>query len=56
LRRTGDLDEVAALTATLATAGTGADRQRAAFATGGLPAVTALLITETARGTEAAPA
>ncbi|MDQ1727681.1 MAG: glutamate---cysteine ligase / carboxylate-amine ligase, partial [Frankiaceae bacterium] len=53
LRRTGDLDEVASLTATLATAGTGADRQRAAFATGGLPAVTALLITETARGTEA---
>ncbi len=51
LRRSGDLDEITSLLTALADSGTGADRQRAAFATGGLPAVAELLITETARGT-----
>ncbi|MCU1677800.1 MAG: carboxylate--amine ligase [Frankiales bacterium] len=51
LRRTGDLDEVATLLAGLLASGTGADRQRRAFADGGMPAVAALLVAETARGT-----
>ena len=51
LDRAGDLEEVTGLLTRLQRIGTGADRQRAAFATGGLPAVSRLLVTETAHGT-----
>lgn len=55
LEETGDRAEVATLVTRLLAGGTGADRQRSAFAEGGLRAVAAHVARETAHGTEAAP-